>query len=275
MIVNRCFLQEVGELAKPSIFSKDYERRMKRRRNKIIFVTMVAIVAIVIMSFNSERENLDLTNMKDKMQAWVDSGKQKEEVEKVEEIQPIEETKNPKTSEKNYIDINISEGIVAKAEYIEEQGTKKFVSVEPIDGVSFNISPLKEQILFVDKAQNLKIANTEGVIRDLTKKAYISQAGKSFQKDEILKTTPTYIWHSQGKFIDDTKIVYVSELPYFGNGGQKQFVWLYDLATGSENALWSLVGNKIVVGDLVPDKGITITVNGIVFYLKADGSVSQ
>ncbi|HEY5524058.1 MAG TPA: hypothetical protein VIK26_01845, partial [Clostridium sp.] len=244
-------------------------------RNKIIFVTMVAIVAIVIMSFNSERENLDLTNMKDKMQAWVDSGKQKEEVEKVEEIQPIEETKNPKTSEKNYIDINISEGIVAKAEYIEEQGKKKFVSVEPIDGVSFNISPLKEQILFVDKAQNLKIANTEGVIRDLTKKAYISQAGKSFQKDEILKTTPTYIWHSQGKFIDDTKIVYVSELPYFGNGGQKQFVWLYDLATGSENALWSLVGNKIVVGDVVPDKGITITVNGIVFYLKADGSVSQ
>ena len=272
MIVNRCFLQEVGELAKPSIFSKDYERRMKRRRNKIIFVTMVAIVAIVIMSFNSERKNLDLTNMKDKMQAWVDSGEQKEVVKEPEQI---EETEKPKTLEKNYIDINISEGIVAKAEYIEEQGKKKFVSVEPIDGVSFNISPLKEQILFVDKAQNLKIANTEGVIRDLTKKAYISQAGTSFPKDQILSKTPTYIWHSQGKFIDDTKIVYVSELPYFGNGGQKQFVWLYDLATSSENPLWSLVGSQIVVGDVVADKGITITVNGIVFYLKADGSISQ
>ena len=35
------------------------------------------------------------------------------------------------------------------------------------------------------------------------------------------------------------------------------------------------MGNKIVVGDVVPDKGITITVNGTVFYLKADGSVSQ
>ena len=43
MIINRCFLQEVKELAKPSIFSKDYERRMKRRRNKIIFVIMLAI----------------------------------------------------------------------------------------------------------------------------------------------------------------------------------------------------------------------------------------
>ena len=262
-------------MAKPSIFSKDYERRMKRRRNKIIFITMLAIGAIVIMSFNSEMKNFDLTNLKDKMQAWVDSGEQKEVVKEPEQIEQIEEIEKPKTLEKNYIDINISEGIVAKAEYIEEQGKRKFVSVEPIDGVSFNISPLKEQILFIDKAQNMKIANTEGVVRDLTKNAYVSQAGTSFPKDQILSKTPTYIWHSQGKFIDDTKIVYVSELPYFGNGGQKQFVWLYDLATGSENALWNLVGNKVVVGDVVPDKGITITVNGTVFYLKADGSVSQ
>ena len=142
------------------------------------------------MSFNSEMKNLDLTNIRDKMQAWVDSGKQNEEVEEVEETEEteeIEETKNPKIPEKNYIDINISEGIVAKAEYIEEQGKKKFVSVEPIDGLSFNISPLKEQILFLDRSQNMKIVNTEGAIRDLTKKAYISQAGTKFSKGSNFK----------------------------------------------------------------------------------------
>jgi len=208
------------------------------------------------------------------MQAWVDSDK-KEEIKDSVEPEKTEETKSPMISEKKYIDINISEGIVAKAEYIEEQGKKKFVSIEPIDGISFNISPSKEQILFIDKSQNLKICSTEGIIRDLTKKAYVSQAGISYQKDEILKNTPTYIWHSQGKFIDDTKIVYVSELPFFQTQGQRQFVWLYDLATGSENLLWNLEGAQIVVGDVVLDKGLTITRNGVVFYLKADGSVSQ
>lgn len=259
-------------MAKPSIFSKNYERRMRRRRNKIIFTAILAIVVAVIISFNSEIKNFNLTNVKDKMQAWVDSGKQNEEIEEVEQVEEVE---TPKTPEKTYIDINVAEGIVAKAEYIEEDGKKKFVSVEPIDGISFNISPLKEQILFLDKSQNLKIANNEGVIKDLTKKEYVSQAGQSFPKDQILSSTPTYIWHSQGKFIDDTKIIYVSELPFFQNNGQKQFVWLYDLATGNENPLWNLVGNQIVVGDIVPDKGIAITVNGVVFYLKADGSVSK
>lgn len=262
-------------MAKPSIFSKDYERRMKKRRNKIIIAISLAIVAILIMSFNSEMKTLDLTNIKGKMQAWVDSDKQNKDVQEAEEVEEVEETKELEILEKNYMDINISEGIVAKAEYIEEEGRKKFVSVEPIDGVSFNISPLKEQILFLDREQNLKVVNTEDNIRDLTKQAYVSQAGKSFPKDQILSNTPTYLWHSQGKFIDDTKIVYVSELPFFQTQGKRQFVWLYDLATGNENTLWSLEGDQIVVGDIVPDKGITITVSGKVFYLKPDGSVSQ
>jgi len=259
-------------VAKPSIFSKDYEQRMKKRKNKIIFASILVLVGIVIVIFNSEIKNLDFTNVKDKMQAWVDSDKEKEEVIEPEEI---EEREQPIIPEKKYIDITISEGIIAKAEYIEEQGKKKFVSIEPIEGISFNISPLKEQIVFIDKAQNLKIVSTEGVIRDLTKKVYVSQTGISFQKDVILKNTPTYIWHSQGKFIDDTKIVYVSEVPFFGTQGQRQFVWIYDLATGIDNPLWSLEGNQIVVGDIIVDKGITITLNGTVFYLKADGNVSK
>jgi len=262
-------------LAKPSIFSKDYERRMKRRKTKIIFAISLAIVVIVVIIFNSKIKNLDLTNVRDQMQAWVDSDKQKEDVPESVDSEEIEETKNPAEVEKTYVNINISEGIVAKAEYIEEQGKKKFVSVDPIDGVSFNISPLKEQIIFVDKSQNLKLVSTEGVIRDLTKNVYVSQSGISYQKDKALIDTPAYIWHSQGKFIDDSKIVYVSELPYFGNSGQKQFVWLYDLATNSDRPLWNLVGKQIAVGDVVPDKGIAITVNGKIFYLKSDGNVSQ
>ena len=53
---------------------------MKRRKKKIIFAALLVLVAIVIAIFNSEIKNLDFTSFKDKMQAWVDSDKPKEEV---------------------------------------------------------------------------------------------------------------------------------------------------------------------------------------------------
>ena len=42
---------------------------------------------------------------------------------------------------------------------------------------------------------------TLGNISDITKVSYISQAGTTFPKDTILQSNPSYLWHSQAKFI--------------------------------------------------------------------------
>lgn len=249
---------------------------MKNRKRSIILIVLLVLVGISIIIFNSKIKNIDFSNFKANIQAWVDSGKPQEELTKVEEEDNSEPEKEvPKEPEKLYVDINLSPGVIVKAEYVVQEGKKQFVSVEQVQGYTFNISPSKGQLLLLDNAQNMKVADTEGVIKDITKTAYVSQSGTNFPKDQILASNPTYIWHSEARFIDDTKVVYVSELPYFGNGGQKKYVWVHDLATNSDRTIWALIGANITVGDIVPEKGITITVDGVVSYLKADETITK
>ena len=135
--------------------------------------------------------------------------------------------------------------------------------------------PQKDKVVFIDSAQNMKVADVLGNVSDITKTEYISQAGSTFPKEQILAATPTYTWHSQPKFIDDNTIVYVSELPYFRNSGQKKYVWIYDAVNNIHKTVWNFVGTDIVIGDVIPDKGITITADGAVYYLNANEEISQ
>lgn len=275
--LNLRFLQEVRKLAKPSIFSKDYERRMKKRKRLVTITVLLVLAALLIIVFNSKIKNLDFTNIKANIQAWVDSDKPEEKKDSEEEAKELEE--RPETVEKKpeklYVDINVAEGITVKAEYIEEAGIKKFVEITPIEGYTFNISPSKEKLLILDNAQNMKVSDTNGNVTDITKGSYISQAGTTFMKETILQSNPSYIWHSQSKFIDEDNVVYVSELPYFGKNGTKKYVWIHNISSNTDRTIWNFVGQDIVIGDIVPEKGITITLNGNVYYLNGEGVVVQ
>ncbi|MBE6051311.1 MAG: hypothetical protein E7214_11870 [Clostridium sp.] len=264
-------------MAKPSIFSKDYERRMKKRKRSVMIIIILVLVALLIIVFNSKIKNLDFTNIKANIQAWVDSDKPEEKTETQEEAKELEEKPEveEKEPEKLYVDINVAEGITVKAEYVEEAGIRKFVEVTPIEGYTFNISPSKEKILILDNAQNMKVSDARGNVIDITKMSYVSQAGTTFPKDTILQSNPSYLWHSQAKFIDEDNVVYVSELPYFGNGGAKKYVWIHNISSNTDRTIWNFVGPDIVVGDLVPEKGITITLSGAVYYLNSEGVVVQ
>lgn len=271
------FLQEVRKLARPSIFSKDYERRMKKRKRLIMITVILVLVGLLIIVFNSKIKNLDFTNVKANIQAWVDSDKPEEEItneesEETIEVEPEEEEKQP---EKLFVDINIADGVTVKAEYTEEAGIKKFVEVTPIEGYTFNFSPSREKLLILDNQQNMKISDTLGNISDITKVSYISQAGTTFPKDTILQSNPSYLWHSQAKFIDEDNVVYVSELPYFGKGGAEKYVWIHNISGNTDRTIWSFVGSDIVIGDVVPEKGITVTLNGVPYYLNGEGVVGQ
>lgn len=262
-------------MGKPSIFSKDYKKRMKRRKRWITLVIIGIVVAIGAIIFNSEIKNMDFTNMRAKIQAWVDSGKPEKTVEETpveensgEEIEKPEE----KVPEKLYMDFNINEGVILKAEYTEEGG-KKFVAVDPIDGYTFNISPTGQKLLVLDNNQNIKVCSLDGNIVDATKATYVSKSGTTFIKDNILTSNPGYTWHSEAKFIDDNYIVYVSEMPYFNTGGSTKYLWIHDLTNNTDNTIWSVKGSNIVISDLVPEKGITITVDGNISYLNANGEI--
>lgn len=261
-------------MAKPSIFSRDYERRMKKRRRRILIIILITIVIGGGLIYKFKFEPMDFTEIRNKIQAWVDSGKQVEE-EPEEVVEPEPEEELPKEPEKKYIDLNFSDTVIIKAEYEEQDGKKYFVNVEPMEGMTFNISPSKEKILVLDQTQSIKIFNINGEVKDVTKTVYISSAGTPYTKDSILATTPDYIWHSQVKFIDDNKIVFVSQLPFFGGAATNKYVWIKDVNDDTEKTLWDLKGVDVVVGDLVAEKGINITIDGNAYYVNADSVVSR
>ena len=175
---------------------------------------------------------------------------------------------------KTYLDLNISTGII-KAEYSELNGDKKFINIEGASDIEYTISPSAKQIIIKEKNQDLKLFNIDGVIKDITKKSYVSQAGSIFPKEEILKTTPTYLWHSQVKFIDETRIAYVSQMPYFGNAATNKFIWIYDITSAKETALWNLAGPDTTLGEVDPTRGISATINQAKYFINGDGVVTQ
>lgn len=271
-------------MAKPSIFSRDYERKMKRRRRKI-FLTILAIIVIGLGVFvKIEFQNLDFSKMRGKIQAWVDSGRIEDKNKKVTEkstdkkAKVSDKTEQKKEPQKTYIDLNIGSGVTIKAEYSEANGIKKFVAMD-VDsipsGFSYSINPSGTAILVTDTNQNLIMFDTSGAAKNITKTSYTSQAGDVFSKDAILQSNPSYVWTSQARFIDDTRIAYVSKLPYFGDAATNSYVWIYDTVSAREICLYNYCAEQVTLGDIVAEKGLTLNVNGATYYVNGDGTVTQ
>ena len=60
-------------MGKPSIFSKEYEKRMKRRRRNVIIISLVIVLVISVLIIKVVCNPIDYTNIKKNIQAWIDS----------------------------------------------------------------------------------------------------------------------------------------------------------------------------------------------------------
>ncbi|MGL4569863.1 MAG: hypothetical protein ACRCVJ_02220 [Clostridium sp.] len=257
-------------MAKPSIFSRDYEKKMRRRKIKISVV--VALVAVVtgILIYKFKIEEMDFSNVRGKLQAWVDSGNDNSDEKVTEEVQ--EETK-PEPPKKTYIEAKINDKLTLKCEYKSENDKKEFASIENADGISYDISPNKQMIIVLDKDQNMQLINIDGKVTDVTKKEYISKKGDKFKKDLKIKENKDYLWHSQAKFMDDENIVYVSNLPYFGTAATNEYVWIYNIKDKKDTISWKTKGKDITIGKTVPKKGIEIKSGKNEYILDNKGTI--
>lgn len=259
-------------MGRPSIFSRDYEKKMKRRKRRITILIILFVVSITSLILL----NLDYSQIKKNLQAWVDSDNTSTEdtVDKENENYTDEDLKDndkEKKKQTKSLDLTLSDGSVVKATYSEDESGKKFTEISQVDGVTSDISPSGYNVLFCDKNQNLTMFDTEGNSVDVTKTQYVSQSGSVFTKQEALTAQPTYTWHSQVKFINDTTFIYISKLPYFGDSAANDYIWIYNTADASEKCLWDLVGVNTIIGDRVDNQGITVNVNGVNYLITAEG----
>lgn len=271
-------------MGRPSIFSREYERKMKRRKRNIIFFSLIIFVLACAAMLKFIYNPVNFNNIRDSIQEWIDSDTTSNgEIAKEDQIKE-DETKdnynNEEVVEENapveeYLNIPQSSGNTAQAVYIEENGEKIFTEVRNLDnGVSFDISPSKKQLIVCDVNSEITLYNIDGTNKIVSKDKYVSKSGGIFTKDSTLQSQPDYLWNSNPKFVSDQSIVFVTNRPYFGTLAVKQYLWMTDLQSGADKVYWDLAATSIVIGSR-EDKGLKITVDNREYFISQDGSYVQ
>lgn len=263
-------------MGKPSIFSRDYERKMKRRR--IIIVVLIFAVVILfsgawflgkgkVKNFISGPKNNALDKGK------VDGNTQ---VNKSVITKGNEDKKTSKEVKKtDGYEIKLSNGEKIKLVYEEENKEKRFKYIYPLDSkVKYDISPSnKKAIVYDDKVQKIIYIDINGKISDVTNPTYTSTDGSVvINHDEQIKAAPDYIWCAMPKFVDENNIAYVSQLPWLNK--TTKYVWIFNIPNNTHMNTQSVFGEELTI-DKLSDKGLKILIDGKTLFLKANGEVTE
>lgn len=273
-------------MGKPSIFSREYEKKMRKRRRNTIIISLAILAVISGLVIKVICNPIDYANIRKNIQAWIDSDtnntSEKAEVEKKEitnddtvKKETIKE--EPQKPVEEYINVTLISGNAAKATYINDSKIgKTFKTLDTTDsGVSFNISPSGKQMIVTDTNSAITLYNVDdGSNKVVSKEQYISTSGSVFTKEATLKAQPEYLWNSSSKFINEDNIIFVTNRPYFGKSATKQYLWITDVKTNEDKILWDLAGLSIQIGEK-EEKGIKVIVDGKIYYIDVNGNYIQ
>lgn len=263
-------------MRKPSIFSRDYERKMKKRRRRIAIISIIVFMIVGAISMKIAMSKINMETLRNKVQTWIDEDKILEGNENTEEKNNSENSKvveeTPKEPEPKIMEFKVNDNLILKVEYEDINGELKFKEVKDApNNIYYSINQSKNLILTIDEKQNMKLFNINKNEANLTQDKYIAPNGEVFNKDVVLETYKGYLWSVEAKFISDTKVAYISNVPYFGYDLNK-YIWIIDLNSNVHTTLWNSKGKDIKFGDF-KEKGLEVTIDGNVKYVNADGQI--
>ena len=170
------------------------------------------------------------------------------------------------------MEFKINENSILKAEYEEIDGTIKFKGVKEVpSNIYYKINQAKNLILIIDENQNMKLFNSNKKESNITKDKYTAPNGEIFNKDSVLQTYEGYLWNVEARFVTDTKVAYISNVPYFGYDLNK-YIWVIDLNNNTHSTLWNSKGKEIKFGDL-KEKGLEVVIDGNVKYVNQNSDL--
>ncbi|MBK1813573.1 hypothetical protein JHL18_23425 [Clostridium sp. YIM B02505] len=265
-------------MGKPSIFSKEYERKMKRRK-RLVSTLLLVVIVIGVLAFAATKINFknDIKNKvssiftnktnKDKTSTNNDkeaATKPKDDSNKDNNKQSDSNTskdtaknnnEEKKQDEDKYIEVTLASGTVSKVFYDEIEGTKKYKYLDPIDGgVTFDISPSQNAMLINEvNTQQMKVIGSDGQQKEITKASYVTKDGRTFSRESIMKQYPGYLWSVNAKFIDDKHVAYVSQLPWFGVPDLYAYIWIVDINSGEHRAVMNIKAKNLTISNLAAD----------------------
>lgn len=261
---------------KPSMFSKNYRKELKKRRIKRIALLIVALTMVV----------LTITSY-DKGKNLVKNYFQKNYTDDIEHEDNLEDKEGHKTSEDQQreegeeteeekmtitYEAKLESGKLIVIEY-ENENSKKIVSniILP-ERTSASISPSKEKVLLIDEdTQDIYIVENSEEVINITNPQYISTNNEVFTKESVIQYNPSYKWIQGAGFIDDTHIAYGSQLPWI-NGNGELYLWSVNLSDKTHLGHYNIKGSNIEFEETVSE-GIRIKVDDKILIVNSQGKI--
>jgi hypothetical protein len=281
-------------MARPSIFSKDYERHKRRRKKAMTFVVILILASAGIFLASGSIKHILLSKAEAYKSTKLFSVFKREKKDEIESTSVVEEKPTPeaqtttetpaKVEEEKGYDIALSDGTKVKAVYIASDAGNKFKYILPLGSpVSFNINPSGTNMVIMDAAaQEMQLVDINGNVQDITKTKYTytnKEDGKTsvFNKEDVLEKYKEvdYVWCTSPKFIDDENIAYLSQLPYVSSKKKEKFLWAVNIKNNDKHEYkYALNGENLRLGN-TSEKGIELTLdNGTVKFIKlVDGEI--
>lgn len=236
-------------MAKVSIFSRDYEkvmRKRKKRRNIIVLLGILTLaMSVIIIKYDMQKISAAFKNIAFNKELKLNDFKTE------------------------YIYVSIDDYILT-LKTIKNNDDLEIVDVKSDkDLISIDIN--KDKVLIIDSDQKIYLINTKKNIIDLTLNEYISQNGESISKSEILNNNSNYLWHTQGKIVNDEQVAYVTNIPKF-DGELKQFVALVTVNNNTHNINEDLKGDYIKLSKN-QDNGLKVEIDGNIMYITNEGQI--
>ncbi|MGH4140633.1 hypothetical protein [Clostridium sp.] len=274
-------------MSKPSMFSKDYKRELKKRRRKISLLIILPIIGLTIFlvadfsalsnkgaGIKESINSVLLNKSKDKKEKAVEVEK------KPEVVKPVANSEKTKVPHKE-VDlkteifiVNLSDGQKISVEFNVASGKKIIKGVSDTKGITYDISPSEKSIVIQSKNnQQLMYVNVDKTSKDITKKTYESSKGEILTKDEILKNHETYNWSVMPKFIDEDNIAYISELPWINEKAQ-QYIWKVNLKSNVYMQVKPASGKNIIFKKITT-KGLETSIDGNIVYVTSTGAAIE
>ncbi|WP_294134591.1 hypothetical protein [uncultured Clostridium sp.] len=233
-------------MAKPSIFSRDYEkimRKRKKRRNIIVLLSVLILtVSIIIIKYDMQKISATFKN--------------------------IAFSKELRLSNFRTENINLPiDDYIVTLKVVGNNDNLEIVDIKcDKDLISIDIN--KDRVLIIDDNQKIYLINAKKEIIDLTLDEYATQSGERVSRSEMLNNNSNYLWHTNGKIVNDEKIAYVTNIPEF-NGELQQCIAVVTVDDNTHNINESLKGDsvKLYKSD---ENGLKVEIDGNIMYITSE-----
>ncbi len=226
-------------MPRPSMFSKDYEKLMRRRRINITLVILIILSAGFFgIRYYMRSNNVDfLDNIFKRTQTG-----QKEPAPKPTPKPTNEPTVTPteQPQQKSTYEYVSSNGDKYKISYEATDVGIVFIGIESsYDDLGYDISHDKQYIVFEDRAAaDIMLMSADGKTVKINPSSYNSKSsGILIRKEDMLAKVQNYVWSAKPHFTSDNKIVFLTDIPYVYDDG-KLYMWTASLS----GQLGSLIG---------------------------------